>query len=451
MEITSQGQETEQAIVTSSTPETSQEFNWKNCWYPITFLQDLPKNRPYSFSLYDEPLVLFRNQDGKLGCLIDRCPHRAAKLSDGQMMDGKIECLYHGWQFETDGQCLHIPQLPKDAKIPTNACVKSFVVVESQGLIWMWAGEGETSDEKTIPTILEFNNSDFIINDFMTERPYDQTYVIENLLDPAHIPIRHDGSEGNRENAQPLEIQIIETSVEGMRGRYRNTKKPNENWINLDFVAPNSVIYHLYGTPKSGYYLGLALYSLPLSKGRCRVLSRFYGNFSTWKIKLQPRWFSHFYRNLVIEEDLPIAVGQQAQIERLGQSLKSLYFPLKTSDLYAVEYRKWLDKFGTSLPFYQGYATSKFEIIDQKTNPAIPLNRFDRHTKICSSCNRAYQVTKSVKQILVGLAIALAALAILTDDSGISPVAVAASLSAVALAFAAQKLKTKFEDSHTHH
>ena len=95
---------TKQPILTLLKSETNQEFNWRNCWYPVTFLQDLPKNRPCSFSLYDQAFVLFRNQDGKLGCLIERCPHRAAKLSDGQIRDGKIECLYHGWQFNSDNK-----------------------------------------------------------------------------------------------------------------------------------------------------------------------------------------------------------------------------------------------------------------------------------------------------------------------------------------------------------
>ncbi len=81
---------------TAPLPEAEQEFNWKNCWYPVTFSQDLPNNRPYGFTLYDEPLVLFRNGEGKLVCLTDLCPHRAAKLSDGQIIDGQIECLYHG-------------------------------------------------------------------------------------------------------------------------------------------------------------------------------------------------------------------------------------------------------------------------------------------------------------------------------------------------------------------
>jgi hypothetical protein len=127
------------------------------------------------------------------------------------------------------------------------------------------------------------------------------------------------------------------------------------------------------------------------------------------------------------------------QVEHLGRSLKELYLPLKTSDLYAVEYRKWLDQFGSSLPFYQGYTSSKLTI--SPSEPAFK-GRFYHHTRICSSCNRAYQNTILGKQILVGTAITLV---IITDKCGISPVFVAASLLAVALAFLAQKLKTKFE------
>ncbi|NEQ13381.1 MAG: Rieske 2Fe-2S domain-containing protein, partial [Moorea sp. SIO3E2] len=138
MRVDTKTPEAVQKTGTAPIAETQQEFNWQQCWYPVTFVQDLPTDRPYSFSLYDEPLVLFRNQDGKLACLTNRCPHRAAKLSEGQIIDGKIECLYHGWQFGRDGQCLHIPQLPEDAKIPAKACVQSFTVVERQGIVWVW-------------------------------------------------------------------------------------------------------------------------------------------------------------------------------------------------------------------------------------------------------------------------------------------------------------------------
>ncbi|HEY9614861.1 Rieske 2Fe-2S domain-containing protein [Allocoleopsis sp.] len=452
MTLDTQTQDVAKTTAPLAVPENDQTFNWKNCWYPITFLQDLPSSCPYSFSLYDEPFVLFRNQEGKLVCLIDRCPHRAAKLSDGQLIDGKIECLYHGWQFGSEGECLHIPQLPTDAKIPTNACVKSFKVVERQGIVWMWRGEPESADDDRIPAIAELDQPGFLVSsDYMSDRPYDQTYFIENVIDPAHFPISHHGSLSNRQNAQPLEMEVLNTSVEGIRGRVRETRSASENWLDLDFVAPNLVAYR-FDLPMPGLMGGAAIYSLPLGKGRCRVLLRNYQNFSTRKIKLKPRWLEHLFRNRVSEEDMPFIRGQQAHIERLGKNPNSLYLPLKTSDTLLIEYRKWLDKYGSSLPFYQGYTTSKPGVLNSEgTPPSVLVDRLRRHTQLCSSCNRAYQVTNKLKQTLVGVAIGMAALAIVTDAFWGRIGALSASVSAVALAFIAEKVKTRFERSYERH
>ncbi|MBW4645567.1 MAG: aromatic ring-hydroxylating dioxygenase subunit alpha [Goleter apudmare HA4340-LM2] len=452
MAINPHQKEAESAITKSNISKTKQEFNWKNCWYPVTFIQDLPTDRPYSFSLYDEPFVLFRNQQGKLGCLTDLCPHRAAKLSDGQIIDGKIECLYHGWQFSTDGQCLHIPQLLKNAQIPRNACIKSFAVVERQGIVWIWAGEPVAADEQRIPTLPELDNPEFVTTDFMSDIPYNQNTLIENVIDPAHLPISHAGTLSNRHDALPLEMEVITHSVDGIFGRYRNQGIPNLPWNNISFVAPNLVVVYTTMNEERDWYRGVAAYSIPLGNNQCRLLFRSFQNFSRWQLKLIPRWLDHCYRQKILEQDMPQAAEQQKHIERLGKSPKEIYLPLNTSDLFPLEYRKWLDKYGAYLPFYQGYSTAKTQVVTEKGSLFSPLEqRLYFHTKICSSCNRAYQTTKLVKQILIGLAIALAALAILTSDSGISPVAVAGSLLAVVSAFLAQKLKTKFEYSHTRH
>lgn len=432
---------------TATETEQEQEFNYRHCWYPICFVQDLPKNRPYSFSLYDEPFVAFRNKDGQVVCLIDRCPHRAAKLSDGQIIDGKIECLYHGWQFGSDGHCLHIPQLPAGGKIPLNACVKSFPVVERQGIIWMWAGEAEAADEKRIPTIAELDDPSFVSADVMRDLPYDHNFFIENVLDPAHVQISHDGTQGNRKNAQPLEMEVLATSERGIQGRFRETRKSNQPWRTVDFVALGFVIYR-YTIEQKGWVGGLALYSIPLGKGRCRLLARNYRNFFTLSVKLKPRWLDHMFRNKILDEDLPLIVGAEKEIERLGHHLKQVYFPLKTCDTFVLEYRKWLDKFGSSLPYYQGYSTSK-NMGSGESNQKLMQER-SQHTQLCSSCNRAYQVTNQLKSFLIGVAIALAALAIVTD-SNTKIVAVSASLLAVVSAAIAQKVKTKFEKYYTRH
>ncbi|HAA26949.1 MAG TPA: (2Fe-2S)-binding protein [Cyanobacteria bacterium UBA8553] len=445
----------EAAQSTSTLPqlEQEQEFNWRHCWYPVAFVQDLPKNRPYSFCLYDEPFVFFTNQEGKLTCLTDRCPHRAAKLSDGQIIDGKIECLYHGWQFGSEGECLHIPQLPADAKIPVNSCVQSFTVSEHQGIVWVWPGEPQAANEEYIPTLAALDKPGFVHTDFMLDLPYDQTYFVENVMDPAHVSVSHHGTRGggNRKNAKPLDMEVLESSKALIRGRWRQTEKPDDVWKHIDLFAPNLVL-NTAEFKDRGWSFGLALYSIPLGKGRCRLLARGYRNFFTWTAKLKPRWLEHWNTNKILEQDLPIIVGQQAQIERLGESLKDLYLPLKTSDVFVIEYRKWLDKFGQSLPFYQGYSTSSHTgDKDGCNNQSALSDRFSRHTQICSSCNRAYQTTNRLKQVSVGVAIALFSLAIVTDSFEMQIAAVSASLGAVALAVIAQIVKTKFERSYKRH
>lgn len=434
-----------QPTATLERAEQEEEFHWRQCWYPVTFVQDLPKNHPYSFSLYDEPFVLFRNQKGQWICLTDRCPHRAAKLSNGQMLDGNIECLYHGWQFGSEGQCLHIPQLPTDAKIPTHICVQSFKVIERQGMVWMWAGNAEAADEKKIPTIPKLGQPGFVYSDKITELSCDMSYVIEHMLDPAHIHIAHHGNQGNREKAQALEMEIIESSVRGFLGRFRETRLPDQTWRNLDFIVPSLAHLH-FPIPEKGWFFGQAFYFFPLGQGRCRILTRSYRNFVTLPFKLMPRWWIHLKQNKIIEEDLSQLLGQQQEVERLDQPLNQVYSPLETCDTFAIAYRQWLDRYGVSLPFYRGYTTSKVSPTSEDYQPhSVQRERSLRHTELCSSCHRAYESSKRLKQIFVGIALFLAALAIITDDSSHQMIAVLACLLAVALAAVAQNFETQFE------
>ena len=109
-----------------------------------------------------------------------------------------------------------------------------------------------------------------------------------------------------------------------------------------------------------------------------------------------------------MEEDSAFIVAQQSHVESGDHSMPETFLPLKTSDVLVLEYRKWLDKYGKSLPFYQGYTTSKIapEKIDRKQDKAT-LDRFKQHTQICRTCSKTYQTTIRLKQILISIAIAL--------------------------------------------
>jgi phenylpropionate dioxygenase-like ring-hydroxylating dioxygenase large terminal subunit len=420
------------------------QFHYRNCWYPVLFVQDWRENL-YSFSLYDEPLVLFRNYQGQWGCLLDRCPHRLAKLSTGQIIEGRLECLYHGWQFEMDGSCSHIPQLAENTSILRNANVKSYLVVESQGVIWVWLGEKEAAQTSDIPLIKDLEDPNCVHTDYLIDFPYEHGYLLENLLDPAHVNISHDRSEfgAKRENAQALAFQLLEISAQGIRSQWRNSRNSQESWKSLDFVAPN-LIHYRFTLPNPDWCAGLALYGISLGQGRSRLLVRRYQNFAVNSRPYRWRWLEHLRQSRILEDDLPLIQSQQKTVEKSRDSLQKLYLPLKTSDTLVVEYRKWLDRYGDSLPYYQGY-TSHRNTESDLSDP-LPLDRYSRHTVNCSTCSSAHQKMVKTKQGAICTAILLVFTAILSPDQSLYQIiAVILALLALIIGILANYTKTKFE------
>ena len=422
-------------------PGEDPPFIWRNCWYPVSFLQDLPRDRPTAFTLYDEPFVLFFDGAGRLSCLKDRCPHRAARLSDGQIIDGRLECLYHGWQFGEGGQCLLIPQLYPDKDIPERAHVVGFKTVVAQNIVWVWPGDTSLVDEALVPRPPHHDMAAIHSVTFQMDLPYDQTYLIENVIDVAHIHIAHDGVRGGgrRAAAKPLDFQILKSDVTGIRGTFRSVGRVREegnpalDGASVEFVAPNLIRYaSKYHDP--GLVAGLDLYSLPLGKNKCRLLYQKYSNFTSVRERIKPRWLEHLTQCTILEQDMAVVVGQHEQIERDGAQLRDIWFPLKTSDRLVLEYRKWLDRFGGELPFHRGFATAHNSGPD-RTLAKLPVDRHVLHTKICATCNRLHKsLGRSVAALWVF--VALAGLAALFIDSGGGRVAVGILVAAALLTIA---------------
>lgn len=425
------------------------EFNWQNCWYPVVFVEDLPKDKPYAFTIYNEPLVLFYDEKYELTCAVDRCPHRAARLSDGQMVGGKLECLYHGWQFSVSGECTRIPQLASDKKIPITACLTTHLVTICQGMIWVWVGSPDLANISDIPDIAALNNPGVISVDYAIDLPYDQTYLIENVIDVAHIHIAHHGLRGggHRGYALPLEFDILEESVNGIRATYRsiglnqNRDTAKTGTAHLDFIAPNLISY----TSKyqnSELIAGLALYSIPLAKGKCRLLYRKYSNFYSWRERIKPKWLDHWNQNEILQQDMALIIGQYSEIERSQENAKDLWLPIKTSDTLVIHYRRWLDTYGAALPFYRGYATHKTaaHLPDHH-----PQDVFSIHTQHCKACLKAYHITKTTQKLLIALLLLICLPLLLLSQGNMIYVSLFFYITLLAAIAISQKVKRKFE------
>ncbi|MCA8948346.1 MAG: Rieske 2Fe-2S domain-containing protein [Planctomycetes bacterium] len=390
---------------------------WHNAWFPIAFSVDATPGRLHRVTVFDNGYVFFRDEAGAIRVLEDRCPHRLARLSDGRLVGSEIECLYHGWRFAADGECVRIPQLDPSQPIPKAACARRVPVAERQGMIWIHCGEPTAADPAQIPTIDDLDRGDCHSIDFAIDLPYGQEFLVENVLDYAHIHIAHDGVRGGGHAALagPLAFELAEAGPAGFSAHFGRAADGRIETGSLDaarvaFVAPNLVHYwSVYGgSAGAARIAGLGLYSLPLGQGRCRLLYRAYSNFTPWRDRVRPRFWEHGFQCHLLEQDMAVVTGQAANIARLREPLGKSWVPLKTSDALVLAYRKWLDDHAEGRPDYIGLRTRGDE--SHREPPIASLDRFGGHVLQCASCRRALQIARRLR--VGGFAAGLALLAV---------------------------------------
>lgn len=119
----------------------------RNAWYVAAWDHEVAAGTLFSRILLNEPLVLFRQRDGRVVGLEDRCCHRHYPLHKGALIDDCIRCHYHGFTYDGTGACVRIPG---QSHVPDAARVKRYPVVERHRWIWVWMGEPALADESKI-------------------------------------------------------------------------------------------------------------------------------------------------------------------------------------------------------------------------------------------------------------------------------------------------------------
>lgn len=113
-------------------------------WVKAADSADLAGSRPVvPVTLYGRRLVLFRDDEGELGLIGRHCAHRGADLCFGRREDNGLRCPFHGWHFDRTGQCVEQPAEPEDSTMYKTIKLPSYPVVEKDGLILAYMGEGE--------------------------------------------------------------------------------------------------------------------------------------------------------------------------------------------------------------------------------------------------------------------------------------------------------------------
>lgn len=110
-------------------------------WVPIALSANIEASTSAGVLIDGAEIVVWRDGKGEPHVWEDRCPHRGMRMSFGFVRGDHIACLYHGWQYDTGGQCQYIPAHP-DLDVPKTIKIPTYAVEERNGIIWTSLAEG---------------------------------------------------------------------------------------------------------------------------------------------------------------------------------------------------------------------------------------------------------------------------------------------------------------------
>jgi vanillate O-demethylase monooxygenase subunit len=169
-----------------------------NEWYVAAFADEI-QHQLLARTLLGKRLVFYRSTQGQVVALEDRCPHRSMPLSAGTLEQDTIVCGYHGFRFNTEGNCIEVPS---QASCPHNVGIRAYRTHERGAVVWIWMGESEQADLSKLPA-----------QDWMADPLWERSqgylglqanYVRlhENLLDLTHLSFLHAKSFGTPDYAK---------------------------------------------------------------------------------------------------------------------------------------------------------------------------------------------------------------------------------------------------------
>ncbi len=225
----------------------------RNAWY-IAAWADEVGGEPLARRICDQPVVLFRDRTGRVAALTDRCCHRAAPLYRGSVVEQGLQCGYHGLIFDGSGRCVHIPG---QARIPADAAVRSYPVVEKDQLVWLWAGDPAKADRTEIVGFSYHNDPGSWPNKHDVY-PIKGNYLlmIDNLMDLTHLGYLHAKTVGgNPAQHFAAEMKTVRTPTGIKFTRWMRNSVPPPSYVKaagftgrvdrcqeFEFVAPSSVL-----------------------------------------------------------------------------------------------------------------------------------------------------------------------------------------------------------------
>jgi phenylpropionate dioxygenase-like ring-hydroxylating dioxygenase large terminal subunit len=315
----------------ASAPERRDIMRWTSGtlnqhWYVAALSRQVHGTKPFASTVMEEPLVLFRGADGRATALRDRCLHRNAALSEGDVFDGCIGCPYHGWTYDASGACVAVPSEGPGAAPRTARRVDRFPTAEHDGVVWVYMGEADDAASAPEPYRFPYAGAPGWRSYMMlTHFDGDVTDLVENFMDVPHTAFVHAGWFRKAGTAKRAEA-TVERTRDAVHVEYF---QPDDSigfsrWLlNPDgkpmthtdrFFMPNVTRVDYMWGERRGFVISSQI--TPITPDRALVYTYIgfrFGVFNPLARLLLPP-----YTRIVIDQDVRIMANQTANLRRFG-------------------------------------------------------------------------------------------------------------------------------------
>jgi phthalate 4,5-dioxygenase oxygenase subunit len=239
-------------------PGTPMGALMREYWVPAMLSSELPSpdSDPVRVMLLGEQLIGFRDTSGKVGLIANLCTHRGASLFFARNEENGIRCVYHGWKFDTEGNCVDMPNEPPESNFKNRIKATAYPCQESGGIVWTYMGTRQVPPPMPGLESVGLGEGEYDVGACLRECNWLQ--ALEGDLDTSHVGFLHSGSRrledipvGTDQYYMTLhrdpKYAAIDTEYGAMYGAYRPAGEGEYYWRIAQFLFP--FYSHIPGWP----------------------------------------------------------------------------------------------------------------------------------------------------------------------------------------------------------
>ena len=226
----------------------------RKAWYVAAWCSEIAEGKPFGRTICNEKLVFFRDAQGRVAALEDRCSHRGLPLSCGLVKQGIIHCGYHGVAYNGSGTCVLIPG---QDLIPRRAHLRRYAAVEKDCMVWVWMADADSADPALI-TDFPWHNDPVHWPHKASREPIAAHYLltVDNLMDLTHLGFVHlrtiAGAQSDHVEAR-MTVVPTATGLRFTRLMFEATPPPTylkgasfagkiDRWQEFELVLPSNIL-----------------------------------------------------------------------------------------------------------------------------------------------------------------------------------------------------------------